>query len=319
VELAALGARLRAAGLTARSVAAWAGTAHPPALRARLQAGLPTGAGPATSALGLLVGGQAVPIESLRRWSTGEPPLDEMLAAAGIIDVIDAQAHARVALLPLGAALIVCDRIDAVDDREQVPWPDDSSLHLAGAISPRRVTRWLDVGCGSAVAPLLHPRRADELLALDVNPRAVAYARLGAALSGRTELHTEVSDLVAAVPASWRGTTELVTFNAPMIAAGGAGAIWRSTPVDLLAALVAAAPPWLAPGGEVILHGSLPALVHALEPAGGERVLVRYTPASEADGFAVAWWRPQAAPRWSLVERLLRAARPHVEAADRPT
>src|SRR5690606_18416372 len=98
--LAALGARLRYAGLSPRALAAWVGSDRISALPALLGrvAGAPVTR--ASALLALFVAGDGVPIELV-------PHLDE-LHRHDLVAVTDGRARARVAILPLGPSLLVC-------------------------------------------------------------------------------------------------------------------------------------------------------------------------------------------------------------------
>jgi SAM-dependent methyltransferase len=211
-QLAALGAQLRHAGVTPRALAAWAGTARIAALPARLEAiGAPdTPATPAAAVLALLVGGAELHADAWRLPDALLAPLAP-LATCDLVERAGDHLRARVAIVPLGAALLVCDRLDAAIDRDLVCWPDDSSHHLATAIPPGRRADWLDLGCGSAFAPLARPELAHRITGIDLNPRAVRYAQLGAALSGIAHIAVARGDI-----ADPQAPAELVTCNAPM-------------------------------------------------------------------------------------------------------
>jgi len=270
--------------ITARALAAWAGTDRLSALPARIPAGEPV---PAAMALALYVGGRTVPANRVA--------FDDRL-----LERVGDQVRAKVAVLPLGRALLVCDRLDAAPDENLVCWPDDSSYHLAGALPRGRVARWLDLGCGSAFAQLARPELADTRIALDVNPRAVAYARLGAELS-RVAIDVVEGDIAAACPA------ELVTCNAPLPATDHP-ARWRRADPGLFERLFRAIPACLAPGGLAVVHCARAAIPADLP---GERLLVGYAPE-----FAVLHWRPDAPARAIARHRDLTADRPHLDAAD---
>ena len=306
-DLAELGRQLRAAGLTPRALAAWAGTAHVPALPSC--AGLsrrPSTA--AAAALELFVAGRAVAIPAQH----GLAPLVEPLRALGLVERGDDGVRATVTILPLGEALLVCDRADAPNDQARVCWPDDSSYHLATALPAGRQPRWLDLCSGSAFAPLARPGLAAQVTGIDLNPRAVQFAALGAGLSGRTDVEVVHGDLGDAPSAP--GGYDLVTCNMP-IPDGGAGPIWRHTSEEAFARLWETCPRYVAPGGLVVMHAVLEALEAGLRDAAGERVIVAYTPAHEA-GFGVAWWRPSAPAGFVLTRRSLTSARPHLDWTD---
>ena len=130
----------------------------------------------------------------------------------------------RSPILPLGPSLVVCDRVDAPDAPELVCWPDDSSYHLAGALPAGRRPRWLDLGCGSAFAPLARPELAAAITGVDLNPRAVRVrAARRRALGHRRTSRSSAGDVGTA-----RGQAELVTCNAPIPDERDA-AVWRRT------------------------------------------------------------------------------------------
>lgn len=332
-ELAVLGTRLRGAGLSARALAAWAGTARLSALPARLEAMPAAPATPAAAILALFVAGADVARDRLRALPDAAV---EQLIAWDLIDRGAGPLRARVAILPLGAALVVCDRRDAAVERDLVCWPDDSSHHLASAIPPGRRADWCDLGCGSAFAPLARPELAHRIAGIDLNPRAVRYAQIGAALSGIAHVTAALGDVGDPHPPA-----ELVTCNAPMPPApagtqapGGARdpgrarppdleraravlpEIWRCADPDFFPRLWPALERTVRPGGLIVVHGACDAVVPALADAAGERVLAIYTP-DGVPGFAVAWWRPDAPARLATVRRALTPERPHVDPRDR--
>jgi SAM-dependent methyltransferase len=315
-ELAALGAQLRNAGLHARALAGWAGTARLSALPARFDA-LPAGAPtPAAAVLALFVAGAEVARDRLR--TLPDAAIDQ-LAAWQLLDHNAGVLRARVAILPLGAALLVCDRVDAPVEHAVVCWPDDSSHHLATAIPPGRRARWRDLGCGSAFAPLARPELAHQIAGVDINPRAVRHARLGAALSGRSQLAISAGDI-----GDPHEPADLVTCNAPMPDPPAdpdrvqttIPEVWRRADPDFFPRLWPALACAVRPGGMAVVHAASAAILPALVDAPGERVVVTYTP-DGVPGFAVAWWRPDAPPRLATARRALTPERPHLDPSDR--
>jgi SAM-dependent methyltransferase len=320
--LTQLGACLRDAGLTARALAAWAGTARIAALPARLDAMPARPPTPADAILALLVGGAELARDRLR----ASPALVDALIAHELVEADSDRLRARVAIVPLGAALLVCDRLDAPVERDLVCWPDDSSHHLATAIPPGRRAGWLDLGCGSAVAPLARPELAARIAGVDINARAVRYARLGAALSGISHVTASLGDVGDA-----HEPAELVTCNAPMPDPSDAPGdrsidrdrlrsalpeVWRRADPEFFARLWPALARAVQSGGLVVVHGACDAVLPALADAAGERVAVTYTP-DGVPGFAVAWWRPDAPARFATACRALTPERPHVDPRDR--
>jgi hypothetical protein len=299
-ELATLGAALRTAGLQPRTLAAWAGTDRLSALPHRLAGLARPDPVPAAAALALFVGGAEVMIDRLRL------PV-EALVAAGLVERAGDRVRATCAVLPLGAGLLVCDRRDAGDARELVCWPDDSSHHLAGALPTGRRARWLDLGTGSAFAPLARPELATAIEGVDLNPRAIAFARLGVALTGIHHITLEEGDVGAP-----RSAADLVTCNAP-IPDDDDAAMWRHADATFFARLWTAARACARPGAEIVVHARLAAIPDDLP---GERRICVYTPPG-ARAFAVLWWRPDGPTQRLVAHRELTPARPHVDARDR--
>lgn len=305
MDLRTLGERLRAAGLNPRALAAWAGTERLvplPMRQSALRARPPV---PAATALALFVAGAERSIDQVAQAAqvTGLP-LEELLEA-GLVERSGETVRATAAVLPLGRALLVCDRADAPREAELVCWPDDSSYHMATALPPGRRSRWIDLGCGSAVAALIRPELADRLAGVDLNPRAVRYAQLGLGLSG-----IEHAEVILGDAAADHGAAELITCNAPIPDEPHA-AIWRSTDAGFLARMAAAIPPRLAGGGLAVIH----TVREALPELPGERVFVAYSPGAPA--FGVLWWRPDAPELAVFAHRPLTVARPHIDPQDR--
>jgi len=334
--LGRIGARLHDAGLTARGLAAWSGTDRLAGLPARLgvlTARVPT---PAAALLALFVGGAEIAQSMLRIPGT---LLDELIAH-DLVECSVGCLRARVAIVPLARALLVCDRHDAASERDRVCWPDDSSYHLATAVPPGRRPDWLDVGCGSAFAALSRPELGIRITGLDITERAVRYARVGAALSGITHLAALRCD-VGAVGAGHE-VAELVTCNAPIPEAGlavppgtpalpeaGSGPsappsrgrpaataeVWRHADPGLFERLWPALRNAVRSGGTIVVHAAADTVLPALRAADGERVVVTYTP-DTVRGFAVAWWRPDAPDRFAATHRALTPERPHIDTRD---
>lgn len=301
VDLAHLGARLRASGLTEGALLAWGGTRRIPALEWRLPGLLAREPVPAAAALSVFVAGAVLDIEQL-----GRLPVDELIEA-DLLERRGDRVRAPVSVLPLESALVVCDRHDRPDHADLVRWPDDSSYHLASALGPGRRPRWLDLACGSAFAPLSHPELASEIRCHDLNARAVRYARLGAALSGCRHITVEEAEI-----GETHAPAALVTCNAP-IPGDADAAIWRRADDAFFTRMWPAARSCTAPDGQVVVHCVVSGIPAELP---GEVVVVIYTPPDER-GFAITWWRPDGPVRRVVAYRELTQARPHLDGRDR--
>lgn len=296
---------LRTIGMHPDALAAWAGTCHIPLLATRITE---LGRRPITRAsagLALLVAGVDVTRSLLDSAAVA------ILAAHDLVSG-DQVLRARVAILPIGEALVVCDRADAADEHDRVCWPDDSSYHVVNALPPGRHSSWLDIGCGSGFGPLAWSNRATRIFAVDLNPRAVAYARLGAALSAVAHVQFCEADLANGITDKF----SLVTCNAP-IPTGDGGPMWRATTTDFVARLFDHVVRLVTADGLAVIHATADALRPVVAALPGERIVVVYTPEHHAREFAVAWWRPSGAPRLVEGRRELTFARPHVDHDDR--
>lgn len=314
VGLAELGRELTRRGLTARSLAAWCGTST----LARLPERLPLAEQrvPAAGVLALFVAGAELsPARAEACLGAALVPCLEH----GLLEERGGAVLAPRAILPVGrGSFVVCDPLDAPHPHAPTPWPDDSSHHLCGALAPVRGARWLDLGTGSAVAPLLVPQVAPLIVGAELVPRTAAAATLGAALSGQHTLHVVVSDLDAALTGTW----DVVSCNAPIPdPAGGtlppaAAACWHRTDAGFLPRLGQAIRRCLAPGGVAVLHTALAPLRPVLVELGGDALSVVYTP-PEHPAFAITWWQPDLPTRQRVVHRRLTRERPHLDGTDR--
>lgn len=129
--------------------------------------------------------------------SADRPDAEEALGAGLTAQLLDAgllwdEAEGRVAgactLLPYEDLLVIHDFGAPYTLRElrsdHVIAVGDSTMLLA-YLTPRRMGgRALDLGTGSGFQALLASRYADEVVATDVDPRALAFARLSLAMNG---------------------------------------------------------------------------------------------------------------------------------------
>lgn len=174
---------------------------------------------------------------------------------------------------------------------QQVLGVGAASLTLAAATPRRNVGRTLDLGVGSGIQALLAEDHSSTVVATDANPRATAYARLSAALSGR-QLDARTGDLLAPV----RGELfDLIVSNPPFVISGPGPAryTYRDGGRDsdeLCAGLVRALPRHLTEDGVAVLLANW---LHVEGEDGDARVQSWFGP--EVDGWVVQ--RELAAPQ----------------------
>ena len=158
---------------------------------------------------------QPVPAEELGH-ALGRAAV-EALATTGLADVGDEVAlHGRI--VPVGDLFVTSDDFPG-EDAEKDP-PDFVAAYtptskLCDALTPRGpVERALDIGTGSGVQAMLSARQAREVVATDINPRALAFAELNAALNGFTNIECRLGSLFEPVEGE---TFDVITSNAPFV------------------------------------------------------------------------------------------------------
>jgi len=158
---------------------------------------------------------------------------------------------------------VVSDHTATLDTRDIPPAPDlvlgisPASISLA-QITPRRsVGRALDLGTGSGVQSLHVARRARQVVATDVNPRALSLANLTFALNGIT-VETRLGSLYDPVQSE---TFDLITSNPPFVISPGTGPrlVYREagrSSDDLMKDVITLAGPHLTDGGSLHIVGN---------------------------------------------------------------
>jgi methylase of polypeptide subunit release factors len=151
------------------------------------------------------------------------PGLVEPLGAAGLLALSGGEVRARVDVRPYGDEdhdwWIVCDPTPGLDgraapmDSEYVLGISEASSSLAQLTIREPVGRALDLGTGCGVQALHLAQHAAEVIATDVNPRALAMARLTAELNG---LDIDVRDGSLFEPVAGE-TFDLIATNPPFV------------------------------------------------------------------------------------------------------
>ena len=139
----------------------------------------------------------------------------DALEATGLAEVGD-QVVRVLRILPIGKVLLASDGFsrDADDPADYVATYTPTARVL-DSLTPRpRVDRFLDVGTGSGIHALLAAQHARQVIATDVNPRAIAYTELNAALNGLHNIECRQGSLFEPVEGE---TFDLITCNAPYV------------------------------------------------------------------------------------------------------
>ena len=119
-------------------------------------------------------------------------------------------------IMPVEGLLLACDTFPSGStDSPRYVAAFTPTASWCAALTPRRpVERALDVGTGNGAQALLAARHASHVVATDVNPRALAFTSLNAALNGFENIETRLGNLFAPVAGE---SFDLITCNAPYV------------------------------------------------------------------------------------------------------
>src|SRR5205823_5043904 len=139
----------------------------------------------------------------------------EALETTGLAQV-GQQVVPRVRILPIGKVLLASDGFSRDgDDPPDYVATYTPTARVLDSLTPRpRVDRALDVGTGSGIHALLAAQHARHVIATDVNPRAIAYTELNAALNGLRNIECRQGSLFDPVEGE---TFDLITCNPPYV------------------------------------------------------------------------------------------------------
>jgi SAM-dependent methyltransferase len=140
----------------------------------------------------------------------------EALERTGLAEIgRDVSPRARIA--PVDMLLLASDRLSTnpADDPANYVSTYTPTARLCDLLTPRpRVERALDVGTGNGVHALLAAAHSRRVVATDVNPRALAFTELNAALSGLQNVECRRGSLYEPVAGE---RFDLITCNAPFV------------------------------------------------------------------------------------------------------
>jgi methylase of polypeptide subunit release factors len=211
-------------------------------------------------------------------------PAVEALEATGLAAVGDeVRPQARIA--PVGELLIASDAYSTgADDPPDYVAGYTPTSRICDSLTPRRrAARALDLGTGNGIHALLAAGHTTRVVATDVNPRALAYTGLNAALNGITNVECRSGSLFD--PAA-EERFDLITCNAPFVVSPESSWAYRDSGLrgdDFSALVVAGAAERLGEGGFATLLVSW----LAADPA-------------DPDGRARAWAEATGCDVWIL-------------------
>jgi HemK-related putative methylase len=166
---------------------------------------------PVDTLLELFIDGHVVPFDRLRK-HLSKPIIDTVLES-GLAEESGANLLSKLCLFPCYGKFIVTDRACKNAAINQVMWLWAESYILGGVVKriPRR--RALDLGAGSGVHAILASDHCERVVAVDINPRALEFARFNAAMNGVNNIEFVLGDLFDSVDS----TFDLLLANPPYL------------------------------------------------------------------------------------------------------
>lgn len=117
-------------------------------------------------------------------------------------------------------------------ESDYVVGPGPASFLLARFVRPCGGGRGLDLGCGSGILSLLLATSGASVVAVDINPRAVALARFNAALNGHRNISARAGDfLTDEVADEIEDRFDTVVSNPPFVLAPSSRLVYRDRPL----------------------------------------------------------------------------------------
>jgi methylase of polypeptide subunit release factors len=137
-------------------------------------------------------------------------------ARLGLVVENDGMLVPRARIVPTEGIYLTFDTFSHGED-DPAGWVasfSPTAYWLASLTVRRRVERALDIGTGNGAHALLAARHARHVIATDVNPRALAFTQISAALNGIDNVETRLGSLFEPVAGETFG---LITCNAPYV------------------------------------------------------------------------------------------------------
>lgn len=139
---------------------------------------------------------------------------------------------AEAMLFPGEDFISICDHSSRIDarDPEFVLWPNPTSKLLSRFTIRRHSRATLDLGTGNAMQAIQVARHSDRVIATDLNPRAVAYAKFSARLNGFENIECLLGDGFAPVAGQ---KFDLIVSNPPFFITPSDHYFFCDNPMDL--------------------------------------------------------------------------------------
>ena len=218
----------------------------------------------------------------------GERAVDA-LEAIGFAERADVY-RPRARILPVGDLYVASDDYPSHDGEDPPDYVAAYTLtsRVCDCLTPRvRGGRVLDVGTGSGVQALLAARQAAKVVATDINPRALAFTEVNAALNGFTNIEVRLGSLFEAVAGE---RFDLITCNPPYVVSPENRWAYRDSGLqgdEISRRVMLAAADHLAEGGFVTMLASW---LGASEETADDRPVAWAKALTECDVWILSVW-----------------------------
>jgi methylase of polypeptide subunit release factors len=144
----------------------------------------------------------------------GQDTVDALLTL-GLVVAGGGMLVPRSRIMPVENLLLAFDGFSTADDPHgYVSTFSPTTAWLTALTVRRRVASAVDIGTGNGAHALLAARHSDRVVATDLNPRALAYTQINAALNGLDNIETRLGSLFEPVAGE---RFDLITCNAPFV------------------------------------------------------------------------------------------------------
>lgn len=133
------------------------------------------------------------------------------LTRMNLIQVFNNTVSSEVCFFPCYGKYFATDHRQHNDFINQVMPLFGESYILGGIVDRKPLARTLDLCTGSGVHAILAAHHSEEVIGVDINPRAIGFANFNAALAGVDNVKFELGDLYAKVS----GQFDLILANPP--------------------------------------------------------------------------------------------------------
>jgi methylase of polypeptide subunit release factors len=176
-------------------------------------------------------------------------PIVELLVQARLLSRQGDRLVPEVMLVPYEGFLVASHHTSRIEDREMVLWPNPTTRLLLRFTIRRHSRQTLDLGTGTGILALKAATHSEHVVATDLNPKAVEFARFNACLNGIASVEFLQGDGFA--PVAGR-KFDLIFSNPPFFITPGREFLFCENPMELdglCRQLVKQAPEHLEPGG----------------------------------------------------------------------